>query len=331
MRPIAQLDGETGFAEVFFDDVFVPDEQVLGGVGGGWGVAMSTAGSERGLSLRSPARYTEAARRLVDLYAGLLAAGDGAAARRSDEVARAYIDAEAYQLHTYWTASRVADGHPVGAEASCNKIFWSETDLAIHAALGLLGAGRSSWRSRPRRVAVRHRARGSTASCSRWPARSTPAPTRSNATWWPNGCSDCRGPEPVRFALTEQQVELRDAVRAVLARECTTADVRTPDAGAHRRWSVLAELGATGLVVPEASGGIGLGFVDLVGVLEEAGWAALPEPLAESAALAAPLLASAAAGAADGAQAGSMVRRWLPEVAGGGVRATVGGIAVDRR
>ena len=50
------------------------------------------------------------------------------------------MHAEAYKLHTYWTASRVVRGHSVGAEASCNKIFWSETDLAIHtAALDLLG------------------------------------------------------------------------------------------------------------------------------------------------------------------------------------------------
>ena len=68
VRPIAQLDGETGFAEVFFEDVEVPATQVLGGVGEGWKVAMATAGSERGLSLRSPARYTEAAARLVELY-----------------------------------------------------------------------------------------------------------------------------------------------------------------------------------------------------------------------------------------------------------------------
>jgi alkylation response protein AidB-like acyl-CoA dehydrogenase len=137
VRPIPQLDGETGFAEVFFEDVFVPDDQVLGGVGDGWAVAMSTAGSERGLSLRSPARYTEAAERLVRLY-GERAGDPGAAA--ADRVARAYIDAEAYRLHTYWTASKVADGHAVGPEASCNKIFWSETDLAIHAtALSLLG------------------------------------------------------------------------------------------------------------------------------------------------------------------------------------------------
>jgi alkylation response protein AidB-like acyl-CoA dehydrogenase len=136
VRPIAQIDGEAGFAEIFFDDVAVPDSQVLGEEGSGWSVAMSTAGSERGLSLRSPARYTEAARRLMALFEHR-----GAPAAWADAVARAYMDAQAYQLHTYWTASQVARGGAVGPEASCNKIFWSETDVAIHeTALGLLGA-----------------------------------------------------------------------------------------------------------------------------------------------------------------------------------------------
>jgi alkylation response protein AidB-like acyl-CoA dehydrogenase len=135
VRPIPQLDGEAGFAEIFFDDVAVPDDQVLGEVGAGWSVAMSTAGSERGLSLRSPARYTEAAARLIGLFDE-----HGAPGVWADAVARAYVDAEAYKLHTYWTASRVARGHGVGAESSCNKIFWSETDVAIHeTALALLG------------------------------------------------------------------------------------------------------------------------------------------------------------------------------------------------
>ncbi|MDT4919183.1 MAG: hypothetical protein QOI15_85, partial [Pseudonocardiales bacterium] len=54
VRGIPQLDGGPGFAEIFLDDVFVPDEDVIGGVGDGWKVAMSTASNERGLSLRSP-------------------------------------------------------------------------------------------------------------------------------------------------------------------------------------------------------------------------------------------------------------------------------------
>jgi len=135
VRPIPQIDGETGFAEIFFDNVEVPEDQVLGEVDAGWTVAMATAGSERGLSLRSPARYTEAADRLVRLYAT-----QGRPPASADAVADAHMHAEAYKLHTYWTASRVVHGHSVGAEASCNKIFWSETDLAIHtAALDLLG------------------------------------------------------------------------------------------------------------------------------------------------------------------------------------------------
>jgi alkylation response protein AidB-like acyl-CoA dehydrogenase len=140
VRPIPQLDGETGFAELFFEDVFVPDGQVLGGEGRGWNVAMATAGSERGLSLRSPARYTEAAARLVDLYAERLGSEPARAAQCADVVSRAWMDAEAYRLNTLWTATRVLDGGSVGPEASANKIHWSETDLAIHrAALALLG------------------------------------------------------------------------------------------------------------------------------------------------------------------------------------------------
>ena len=144
VRPIAQLDGETGFAEVFFDGVEIDQSQVLGDVNRGWEVAMATSGSERGLSLRSPARYTEAADRLVSLYAGRAAASSGPlqarAAAVADDVAQAWMWAEAYRLHTYWTATRVLGGQSVGPEASMNKIFWSETDLAIHsAALRLLG------------------------------------------------------------------------------------------------------------------------------------------------------------------------------------------------
>ncbi len=142
VRPIPQIDGECGFAELFFEEVFVPDSQVLGEVGRGWNVAMATAGSERGLSLRSPARYTEAADRLVSLYADRLGEDPVAARQSADAVARAWIGAETYRLHTLWTATRVLEGGSVGPEASANKIHWSETDLAIHrASLDLLGEG----------------------------------------------------------------------------------------------------------------------------------------------------------------------------------------------
>jgi alkylation response protein AidB-like acyl-CoA dehydrogenase len=135
VRPIAQLDGETGFAEVFLEDVRVPEGQVLGGVDQGWKVAMATAGSERGMNLRSPARYTEAAGRLVDLCRSL-DPGD----RLADDVAQSWMEAEAYRLHTLWTVSKVLAGGTVGAEASLNKVWWSELDVRLHeVAMEVLG------------------------------------------------------------------------------------------------------------------------------------------------------------------------------------------------
>jgi alkylation response protein AidB-like acyl-CoA dehydrogenase len=137
VRPIAQLDGETGFAEVFFDGARVPVEHRLGPEGEGWGVAMSTAGFERGLMLRSPARFQDTAARLV----ALLRENDAAASETlRDEVVRCWMGAEAYALETYRTVSRLLAGGKIGAEASLNKIFWSELDIRMHElALQILG------------------------------------------------------------------------------------------------------------------------------------------------------------------------------------------------
>src|SRR5262249_23562239 len=66
VRPIRQLGGETGFAEIFLDGAFVPDADVVGAPGDGWRIAMSTAGHERGLSLRSPGRVSAAAARRAE-------------------------------------------------------------------------------------------------------------------------------------------------------------------------------------------------------------------------------------------------------------------------
>ncbi|WP_374999489.1 acyl-CoA dehydrogenase family protein [Aeromicrobium sp. CTD01-1L150] len=134
VRPIAQLDGEAGFAELFLDDVFVPDADVLGEPGEGWRVAMSTAGNERGLSLRSPGRFCAAADRLLDLHART---GEPAF---SERVVDAWLRAEAYRLYTWGTVTRLAGGQDVGASGSVNKVWWSELDVALHeTALDLLG------------------------------------------------------------------------------------------------------------------------------------------------------------------------------------------------
>jgi alkylation response protein AidB-like acyl-CoA dehydrogenase len=139
VRPIDQLNGLPGFAEIFFDDVRVPAFNRLGEEGEGWAIAMSTAGFERGLMLRSPARFQEAAKKLVALYQ--TKRNDILDLSLEDAVVLCYLDAEAYALSTYATASRLMAGGHIGAESSCNKIFWSELDIKIHeTAMRLLGA-----------------------------------------------------------------------------------------------------------------------------------------------------------------------------------------------
>jgi alkylation response protein AidB-like acyl-CoA dehydrogenase len=137
VRPIRQLDGEAGFAEVFLNDVRIPVEDVIGEEGQGWAIAMATAGFERGLLLRSPGRFVATAQRLVELHGRV---GGEVADRYRDDVVRAWMDAEAHRLYAYWTVARVEAGAQIGAEASLNKIFWSELDLRLHqTALRLLG------------------------------------------------------------------------------------------------------------------------------------------------------------------------------------------------
>ena len=140
VRPIPQLDGLPGFAEIFFDNVKVPVDCLLGEENGGWQVAMATAGFERGLMLRSPARFQETARRLVELYKANQTDADRDPSLR-DAVIQAYMAAESYALTTYETASRLIKGGKIGAESSTNKIFWSELDQAMHeTAMSILSA-----------------------------------------------------------------------------------------------------------------------------------------------------------------------------------------------
>ena len=140
VRGFGRLDGDPGFAEVFFDDAFLAEDAVGGGValgapGGGWRVAVSAAGTERGL-LRSPGRYLAAARDLIGLCAAR-----GADAARARRAAAVWMKAEAYRLQTLQTVTTLTDGGSIGSEASLAKLWWSELDIELHElALDLLGA-----------------------------------------------------------------------------------------------------------------------------------------------------------------------------------------------
>lgn len=154
VRGFGRLDGDEGFAEVFFDNAFIPDDDgtddmrarggILGEVNNGWGVAMATTSSERGLTLRSPGRFQATAAQLMELF--LERSGDqnradpGVSEVVADAVIDAWIDAEAYSLYTLSDVTGIVEGVSPGARSSYNKLFWSELDIRLHqVALDLLG------------------------------------------------------------------------------------------------------------------------------------------------------------------------------------------------
>ncbi|MFW0149925.1 acyl-CoA dehydrogenase family protein [Mycobacterium sp. smrl_JER01] len=114
------------------------------------------------------------------------------------------------------------------------------------------------------------------------------------------------------FDLTDEQVEFRDAMRALVERRVPAGAVRAawddPEPLVTNLWSELAALGALGLVVPEEFGGAGASYIEQVLALEELGRAAAPGPVSETAVVAAVI----------GRYAGTEIQqRWLPGVSGG--------------
>jgi alkylation response protein AidB-like acyl-CoA dehydrogenase len=141
VRGFERLDGDEGFADVFFDGAFVPERDVLGEVNRGWPVAMATTGSERGLTLRSPSRFVTAANRLVELARSGTLDPAGLDSGLQDRVVQSWIEARAYHLFTLEQVTGIVAGESPGARSSLNKLYWSELDVRLHeTAMELLGA-----------------------------------------------------------------------------------------------------------------------------------------------------------------------------------------------
>ena len=99
----------------------------------------------------------------------------------------------------------------------------------------------------------------------------------------------------MHFAFTDEQEQLRDAVRGLLTKECPPSKVREAWTNRSGRvpglWKQLAELGVVGLMAPQSQGGLGLSEIDLLLILEETGRFAVPEPIVDTIAVGIPLLA----------------------------------------
>jgi len=99
----------------------------------------------------------------------------------------------------------------------------------------------------------------------------------------------------MRFSFDQDQLAFRTAVRDLLTKTCPPEAVRQPNRVA---WDALAEMGVQGILVPESHGGLDLDERWLVLLLEEAGYAGLPEPIVETAAVVLPLVAGQVASSA---------------------------------
>lgn len=123
----------------------------------------------------------------------------------------------------------------------------------------------------------------------------------------------------MQFGLSESQQILKDTARKFFAGECPIASVRkiieTDTAYDAGLWQKLAEQGFTGVITPEEHGGMGLGKVELILLMEEAGYALLPGPFFSTVALAAPVI--------DALGTAAQKKKYLEPIAAGRARATV--------
>jgi len=144
VRPLRQMTGETEFNEVFFQDVRVPVENVLGKIGDGWNVAISTLMHERAtLGAGLNIIYKRWFDRLVELSRQLVRNGRPAAEDpvMRQKLAQAYTEIEVMRLNQMRIISRIANGGTPGPEGSIQKLLWSELNQRFQQiAMELLGA-----------------------------------------------------------------------------------------------------------------------------------------------------------------------------------------------
>jgi len=139
VRRLRQITGESEFGEVFFEDVKVPRENLVGKIGDGWKIAMTVLAYERGaMSLAMAARFDQDVRALGDAMRTL--GRNGGAAR--EKLARLFVENEVMRANGLRNLANLADGKKPGPESSIEKLFWSEFDKRFReTALDLLGPG----------------------------------------------------------------------------------------------------------------------------------------------------------------------------------------------
>jgi alkylation response protein AidB-like acyl-CoA dehydrogenase len=139
VRPIRMMSGESEFNEVFYTDVTVPVDEVVGGVNNGWAVAMSLLGFERGeAAATNPIRFEGELRRLVELARERGATHDP---RIRQRLAWCHARVQVMRYLGMRTLTKFVGGHHPGPDAAVAKLYWSEYHKVVtELAVDLLGA-----------------------------------------------------------------------------------------------------------------------------------------------------------------------------------------------
>jgi alkylation response protein AidB-like acyl-CoA dehydrogenase len=144
VRPLMQLTGDAEFNEVFFSDVFVPEDCLIGRRGEGWRVANSTLSHERGTNPRQLVIHIQLLEELLRLAQETGGFDD---VRLRQRLAEAYVEVRLFQLHNWRSVSRLARGLEPGPEGSSLKLYWSEMSKRLHdVGMAVLGPAAPLWK-----------------------------------------------------------------------------------------------------------------------------------------------------------------------------------------
>ena len=302
VRPLRQITGESEFNELFIEEARIADEHVVGGVGNGWKVALTTLMNERaGLAFFLQVRLRQL---LDDLIAEAAARGRLEDDLVADRLGELHVRTEMLRLTAYRGLTAIEKYGQPGPEGSLTKWMWSDTNQQLaQLAADILG---------PDALVDRH-ARGRTSCCARAATRSRAAPPRSSRTSSPSACSACRGLRWHGLRLHRRPAADQGARRASCSpsarpspRVRAAAEARVDDAAL---WAELRELGWPGIAVAEEHGGQGLGAVELAILLEELGYAVAATPFLGTALAALAIQHGGQRRAARALAAGARVRR----------------------
>jgi alkylation response protein AidB-like acyl-CoA dehydrogenase len=129
VKPLRQMHGGQDFNEVFFENVRVPRQNLIGGLNDGWRVSTTTLANERGTNALSQyVRYEQIFNDLVRLARASYRNGRGALqdAVVRQELARHYVDLQGFKYNCLRVFSAITNGGSPGGEGSILKLLWSE-------------------------------------------------------------------------------------------------------------------------------------------------------------------------------------------------------------